>query len=318
MEQWESGYLPELLQFPHRRFTLESELPLEVAIERIGGIVQHSSLAMAGIFPSGKLFAGDFSPNRFKVFRIVPHYGRAMAIVEGSFASTPGGTRVDITMRLTRNNEFGAFLWFGIASLLLCACVLGPMLSPHMTGSAGFAMFIAMMIAVGYAILAVSFNREVLETQTLLREALQLRPSARIQDALTPDPARQKARRLKSARAFAIVAAAVGVLVFLILPTFTRHSEHFRVARQYIEANPEVRSELGTVTSVGPDRWRSDHENYVGTSEGDATFSLDVTGTSGNGVVSVRMQKHLGIWKVRSGELHESNGRTVALGTTGD
>ncbi len=65
-------------------------------------------------------------------------------------------------------------------------------------------------------------------------------------------------------------------------------------------------------------RWRSDEENYLGTQEGDATFSLEVTGTSGNGVVSVRMQKHLGIWKVMSAELHEANDRTIALDKSGD
>ena len=311
--EWDSDLLA-LLRFPHSSFAIDSQLPREAAVERIGGIIQQRNLAMAGIFPSEKLFAGEISPERFKVFRIVPNYGRSMALIQGSFAPTPTGTRVDITMRLTRNNQVGAFVWFGIGGLLLAACVLGPLLSPHMTGSASMALFMSILIAAGYAIMAIPFNQEVDKTQALLREALQVQPSARIQEALTPDPARHRARVIKSARAFVILAAVVGVLVFVVFPAFLKSSEHFRVARRYIEANPKVRSELGTVTSVEPDRWRSDRENYVGRSEGGAAFSLSVKGISGSGVVSVKMQKHLGVWKVTSAELHESNGRTIALG----
>jgi hypothetical protein len=312
------SYLLEQLRFPHRRFVIDSQLPLEAARARIRDIIQPGSLAMASLFPSEKLFVGEFSPERFKVLRILPYNTGSTPIIEGSFASTPFGTRLSIEMRLKRNAEVGAAVWFGIATVLLAWCVIGPFLSPHVTHTAGFALFMSMMLAGGYAILAVSFNREVAETQALMREALQVQPSARIQEALTPDPARQKARRIKSARAFAIVATAVGLLVFLLLPAFTRHSEHFRVARQYIEASPVMRGELGTITAVEPDRWRSDKENYVGTQEGNASFSLAVTGTNGNGVVSVQMQKHLGIWKVMSARLQESNGRTIALDTTGD
>jgi cytochrome oxidase complex assembly protein 1 len=312
------SYLLELLRFPHRRFAIDSQLPLDGARARIRGIIQPSSLAIAGFFPSDKLFVGEFSPERFKVLRILPYNTGSTPIVEGSFAPTPIGTRVSITMRLKRNAEVGSFVWFGIATLMLAWCVLGPFWSPHIGNSAGFALFMLMMIAGGYAMLAIAFNLEVGKTQTLLREALQAQPSARIQEAMSETAARRMPRFKRSARAFAIVLPAVGVLIFLIFPALQSHSEKFRIARHYVEADPAIRSEIGSVTSVEPDRWRSDQENYVGTQEGNASFSIEVKGTSGSGVVSVRMQKHLGIWKVMSAELHESKGRTIALGASGN
>jgi hypothetical protein len=81
---WDAGPL-ELLRFPrHRHFTLESELPLEAARERIHGIIHQSSLAVAGMFGGDKLFAGEFSPDRFKVFRLDARHWRGTALVEGT------------------------------------------------------------------------------------------------------------------------------------------------------------------------------------------------------------------------------------------
>ena len=308
------SHIAEMLRFPYRRFTIESTLPLEAARERIRGIIHQSSLAIAGLFGRDKLFAGEFSPEHFRVFRLDARHWRGTVLVEGTFASTPVGTRLAITIRLTRHNAFGALLWFGIATVMLAASVLGPMFSPHMKAAPGFALFLSMLLTAGYAILALSFNSEVAKTQSILHEALQIQPSARIEEALHPSPARRQVRLLKSVRAFAIVASAVALLVFVILPATLSRSAKFGVARDYVESSAVVRAELGEVTSVAPDRWRSRQENYFGTQDGSASFSLEVTGTNGSGVVSVQMQMHQGMWKVVAAELHESSGRTIALG----
>jgi hypothetical protein len=312
------SHLGELLRFPYRRFTIDSALPPDAARERIRGIIHQSSLGLAGMFAGDKLFAGEFSSERFKVFRIDARHWRGTALVEGTFAPTPLGTRLAIRMRLTRHNAFGALLWFTIATLLMVACILGPMFSPHMKAAPGFALFMAMMLVGGYAILAASFNTEVAKTEAILREALQTQPTARIEEALHPNAARQQARLVKTLRTFAIVISVVAVIVLVILPATLRHSEKFRVARDYIEASAAVRGELGNITSVAPDRWRSRQENYAGTQEGNASFSLDVRGTNRSGVVSVQMQLHRGTWQVVSAELHESGGRTVAISSSGD
>jgi len=171
----------------------------------------------------------------------------------------------------------------------------------------------AMMLVGGYAILAANFNTEVAKTQAILREALQTQPTARIEEALHPNQARQKVRIVKTLRALVLVTAAVSLFVFLIVPTSLRSSDKFHIAQQYIENDATLRSELGSVTSVEPDRWHGLQETTSG-AEGSATFALYVTGSSGHGVVTVRMAKDRGVWKVASAVLNESNGRTIALG----
>ena len=308
---WDTAFAG-LLRFPYRRFAIESQLQPQTAVERLGGIVHQSSFALTALIPSGKLFVGNFTVRHFKIFRVTPYSSRSAALIEGSLAPIPAGTRVDITMRLPRNNQFGAMAWFGIAGLLLCACVLGPVLSPHMGGSASFAGFMLMMIAAGYGILAVSFNRDADASEAILREAMQMQPSERIKEALAPDPVQLKARRAKTARAVVVVAAMFAVFGFLLAPMMLQNSEKFRVARDYVAADATIRIELGEVTSVTADRWRGSQETTSG-DRGSATFSLNVAGTNGRGIVAMQMEKSHGKWRVASARLHESSGRTIAI-----
>jgi hypothetical protein len=316
--EWSRSWLQEMLRFPHRRFAIDSQLPLDAAVERIRGIIQPGGLVLAGLFGADKLFVGEAFRDHLRLRRIRPYQNQSMPIIEGRFEPTPTGTRLALGMRLPRRTVAGALVWFVIGGALLISSVLGPLLSPHMKGSLGFTLFTAVLVAGGYAMIAAGFNTEVAKTQEIMREALQTRPSERIEEALHPNAARRNARVIKSARGFAFALGGTWAMVFLILPAFMGHSEKFRVARQYVEADALIRSELGNVTAVEPDRWRSGQENYLGTQEGNASFSIEVTGTNDKGVVSVQMQKHLGIWKVMSAKLQESNGRTIALGESGN
>lgn len=311
-----AAFLPELLRFPHRRFVIDSKLPLPDAVARLRGIIEQRSLMMADYFPSDKLFVGQFSEARFKVERILPLNEQGWpAIIEGTFEPTASGTRVRVTMRPKRRDEVGLFIWFAIAGLLLLVCVLGPLLNPHIHGSASFAMFMLLMLGAGYAVAAASFNQEIRKTTELLSEALQLTPSERVHEALGEAAARRMPRFKRSLRTFALAMAIIlaGATVY---PALFAHTEQFRIAREYLESDAQLRSEIGPVATVEADRMRGYHSTSVG-AEGQSDFAVRVTGTRGSGVVTITMQKHAGRWKIASAQLRESNGRIVTLDTSG-
>jgi len=311
------GFLPGLLRFPHRRFVIDSKLPLQDAIARMRGIIEQRSLMMAEFFPSEKPFAGEFSEDHFKVERILPLYEKgSQAIIEGRFEPTASGTRLLVRMRPKRRDEVFLFIWFGIGGLLLLVCLLGPMLNPHIQGSASFAMFMALLLGVGYAMVAVGFNLEVRKTEEMLREALQLNPTERVREALSEAASRRMPRFKRSMRTF-LIAMAIIFAGALVYPALFAHTEQFRIARDYLEADPGLRSEIGTVTAVEADRRHGYHSTSTG-AEGQSDFALRVTGINGSGVVTIVMRKHLGMWTVTSAKLREPDGRVVALDTRGD
>ena len=316
-ESWSDG-LPDLLRFPFRRLAIDSLLPLPDAVARMRGIIEQRNLMLADFFPSDKLFAGEFSDHHFKVERIPPVNERSgsRAIIEGGFEPAASGTRVLLTMRLKRRDQIGVFIWFAIGSLLVLLCVLGPLLNPNIHGSASFAMFMLLLLGGGYAMVAAGFNLEVRKTRELLSEALQLSPSARVREALSETAARRMPRFKRSLRTFGIAMAIIFVGA-MIYPVLFARTDQFRIAREYLKADAQLRSEIGTITAVEPQSRHGYHSTSVGAEE-QSDFALRVTGTSGRGVVTVTMRKHLGTWKISSAQLREPDGRTIALDAPGD
>jgi hypothetical protein len=314
-ESWDGG-LPDALRFPFRRFAIDSPLPPQDAVARMTGIIEQRNLMLAEFFPSDKLFAGEFSDDHFKVERILrlTEQAGSRAIIEGTIEPTASGTRVLITMRLKRRDQIGVFIRFAIGGALLLLCVLAPLINPRIHASVSFAMFMLLMLGGGYAIVAAGFNLEVRKTRELLGEALQPSPSARVRDALSEAAARRMPRFKRSLRTF-VIAMAVIFVGAMIYPALFARTGQFQIAREYLKNDAHLRSEIGTITAVEPDRSRGYHSTSVGAEE-QSDFAVRVTGTSGSGVVTVTIRKHLGIWKISSAQLREPNGRTMALDTS--
>jgi cytochrome oxidase complex assembly protein 1 len=308
-----STLLPELLRFPHPRFAIESKLPLQDAVARIRGIVEQRSLMTAEYFPSEKLFAGEFSDDRFKVERILPLYEKGSpAIIEGRFEPTASGARLLIRMRPKRRDEVGVFIWFATGAALLLVCLLAPLLNPHIHGSVSFAMFMAMLLGGGYAMAAASFNLEIRKARELLDEALQMTPSERVREAQSEVAARRMLRFKRSLRTFAGAMALI-IVGALVYPAVFAHTEQFQIARDYLEADVQLRNKIGAAISVEADRAHGYHSTSVVGGDGNCDFAVRVTGASGNGVVSVTMRKHQGQWKIASAQLRETDGHLVTL-----
>jgi hypothetical protein len=118
----------------------------------------------------------------------------------------------------------------------------------------------------------------------------------------------------RSLRTFVIAMAMIFVGA-MIYPALFARTGQFQIARNYLESDAQLRSEIGTITAVEPDRHHGYHSTSVGAEE-QSDFAVRVTGTGGRGVVTITMQKHAGKWKISSAQLRESDGRTVALDTS--
>lgn len=278
------------------------------------GIIEPGSLRSRGFFPTEKLFVGHFDGDRFKVERLDQLQNGSFPIIEGKVEATATGARWLVTMRPKLRDAAGGLVWFAIGGTLLLVSLLGPLLNPHIHGSPSFTMFTILLLAAAYAMVAAGFNLEIRKTQTLLNEAMQSTPSERIREAIDETPARRMKLYYKSAQTFGVAMAIIfiGAIVF---PAIFAHTEQFRIAQDYIRADPRIRNEIGTVTSAEADRTHGYHSTSTIGGDDSCDFAVRVTGARGRGVVTITMRKHLGKWEIASAQLRESDGRMVALDT---
>ncbi len=213
-------------------------------------------------------------------------------------------------MRLTRFASIFVGLWLSFGAAFLCLAVIAPWMHHRLVVTGAIPVIV--VYALGYALVTIRFGAEARKARNLLAEALQRQPSARVQQVLDNPDARALPKFLKPMLLFMVIGVTTLVLMFLLVPALLVKSEPFRVARQYLLDDSNIRKEFGAISSMQPERWLSVHIRYSGL-EGYAAFAIGVTGREGKGTVFFRMRKHLGAWTVTSAELREPSGREVTL-----
>ena len=309
------AWLRDVLRFPSRQFDLDTELTQAEVVERLRAIVEPGSAFLASFKRTNKLFAGDVSSDAFKIRRLKYYPNQNFPVVIGRPEPLPVGTRVKITMRLTRSIQVFIVIW-SVAMVFACVPFLSPLPSSTKHGVSFFARFTPLEL-VGlvmgglsfvYLVAAVSFDIEARRARGLVEEALQPAPGPRVQRVL--EGVRPRLPRVAK---LPLVFAAAAIVMVAVVQSFVAGSEPFHVAEGYIRSDPVIRSELGAIDRVDLDRWKSARVQYVGGGGGAAMFALSVTGSRRNGVVFVQMKEHRGVWRVSSANLREADGRVVNL-----
>lgn len=309
------AWLRDVLRFPSRQFDLDTELTQAEIVERLRAIVEPGSAFRASFKRTNKLFAGDVSSDGFKIRRLKSYPNPHFPVVIGRLEPLPVGTRIKITMRLTRSIQVFIVIW-SVAMVFACVPFLSPLSSSTKHGVSFFARFTRLEL-VGlvmgglsfvYLVAAVSFDIEARRARGLVEEALQPAPGPRVQRVL--EGVRP---RLPRVARFLLVGAAAAIVLMVGSQSFIARSEPFHVAEGYIRSDPEIRSELGAIDGVDLDRWKPAQIKYAGIDGGAAMFALRVAGSRRKGVVFVQMRKHRGVWRVSSANLREADGRVVNL-----
>lgn len=308
------GRLRELIRFPFRQFVIDTELSQVEVVERLRAIVEPGSAFLARFGRTNKLFAGEVSPDGFKIMRLI-YYGNAtLPVVIGRFEPGTKAARVQVTMRPTRYATAFGTLWFGFVAFFILAVLLVEIFSSRRTGIGKTLMGEGFALAMGsfaYLIVAGTFGFEARRARGLLEEALQTTPGPRIQKVLASAP-----RRLPRFVYFllilggAVLAGSVGAIV--LLPSFIMRSEPYHIAEAYVRSDPAVQDELGIVGSIEFDRSDEYNLSYARPASR-ATFALRVAGTRSKGTIFVTMRRPHGQWLVSTARLREPSGRIVTL-----
>jgi hypothetical protein len=310
------AWLRDVLRFPSRQFDLDTELTQAEIVERLRAIVEPGSAFRASFKRTNKLFAGDVSSDGFKIRRLKSYPNPHFPVVIGRLEPLPVGTRVKITMRLSRSIQVFLLIWCVAMAFAFVFPFLLALFSSTKNGVSFFALYTPLewiglvMGAVSFAYLvgAVSFGVEARRARGLVEEALQPAPGPRVQRVL--EGVRP---RLPRVARFLLVGAAAAIVLMVGSQSFIARSEPFHVAEGYIRSDPEIRSELGAIDGVDLDRWKPAQIKYAGIDGGAAMFALRVAGSRRKGVVFVQMRKHRGVWRVSSANLREADGRVVDL-----
>ena len=183
------AWLRKMLRFPYRRFVIDSDLPREIAILRIRGIVVPRGPLSFWLFRTNKLFAGIVTSDRFKIMRIRPFHifsiNKCPVVVEGIPEPSPLGTRIRITIRMVLIHAGMLAVWFIGALFVATSAAVGSLSSNHLKAFRGFPwLFMFGIFAFVYGSGCVSFNLEANRVQALLEEALRAEPSARVREVI--------------------------------------------------------------------------------------------------------------------------------------
>lgn len=307
------GWLRDLIRPPSRQFVIDTELSAAEVVERLRAIVEPGSVFLAGLRRTNKLFAGEVSPDGFKIMRLIYYANSSLPVLIGRFETGPSGARVQVTMRLMRFTQIFFRIWFGFLALFFATVALATVFSSRKNGVMGLLMLGAVaMGAFGYLlILAGPFGLEARKARGLLEEALQTTPGPRIQKILASAPPRLS-RLAKYVLAIGGVAIAVSVLVSIVMPPLMVRSEPYHIAESFVRSDPVVQDELGAISGIEFERSGGYNLSYAGP-EGSARFALRVEGTRGTGIVFVTMSRHLRVWQIRAANLREPSGRIVPL-----
>lgn len=307
------GWLRDLIRFPSRQFVIDTEISQSETVERLHAIVEPGNVFLAGFRRTNKLFAGEVSPEGFKIMRLIYYSNGLQPVVIGRFDPRPRGTRVQVRMRLRQYASGFAALWFGTLAFIAFLSLFEAIFSSKRNQAGNWLEgmgFMSAMGAVAYLMVAASFGYEARKARGLLEEALQAMSGPRIKKATTSAPPRvpRIAKRLLLwGGALAVGIAVAGV----VTPHLIAKSEPYRIADNYVRSDPIIQAELGTISGIDLKRWGNQLSNRG--SEGSAKFAISVAGTRGNGVVLVSMKRHLGVWQVSTADLREASGRIITL-----
>ncbi len=307
------GLLGDLIRPPSRRFVIDTGLSEAEIAGRLRGIVEPRNPFLASFGRTNKLFAGEVSPQGFKIMRLIYYGNSSLPVVIGRFEPGPRGARVQVTMRPTRFASAFGTLWLAAAAIFTVVAGLATIFSwPRNAAVSGgiFTLGGVAAIAFGYLIMAVPFGAEARKAQGLLEETLQATPGPRIQKVLASAPPRLP-RFAKFLLAVGAAAIILSVVMMVVMPAFIVRSEPHHIAERYIRLDPVVQAELGPIRGIDFERWGY-NLSYAGP-EGSAKFALRVEGTHGKGTALVAMRRHLGVWQVCAANLREPSGRTVIL-----
>src|SRR5713101_785107 len=114
-----AGLLRDLIRPPFRKFAIDTELSQAEIVERLRGIVEPGGAFLAGLGGTKKLFAGQVSPQGFKITRLIYYGNGSLPVVIGTFEPGPNGARVQVTMRPTQFALAFGILWFGSMVLFI-------------------------------------------------------------------------------------------------------------------------------------------------------------------------------------------------------
>jgi len=308
------GWLRDPIRFPSRQFVIDTEISQSETVERLHAIVEPGNVFLAGFRRTNKLFAGEVSPEGFKIMRLIYYSNGLQPVVIGRFDPGPRGTRVQVRMRLRQYASGFAALWFGTLAFIAFLSLFEAIFSSKRNQAGNWLEgmgFMSAMGAVAYLMVAVSFGVEARKARGLLEEALQPMPGPRIQKVLTGVPPRLP-RSVKWLIALSGIAIAASVGVSIVLPTYMVKSEPYQLAESYVRLAPIIPDELGMINNIEFDRSARYNLSYAGP-EGSATFALNVEGTHSKGIVFITMKRHLGVWRVSTANLREASGRIITL-----
>jgi len=292
-----------LLRLPYRRFEIVSDLPREVAIARIKGIVQQGSPLVASFVRTNKLFAGEVSSDGFKLGRIIGYRNAMLPVIEGAFEPSPSGSRIRITMRLAHWVAGFFALWVAWSPTMFLLSALGLISSQH--GMPGLSYIFSLVFLYGFA--TIGFNFEADRARALLEQALRGTPSPQVERVLTNVPKRRLSRFVKARLATVAVLAGVGVLSWLFSP-----SSEFLAAEYFIQNNQTIHAELGSISSIERVRGDGFHKSETDAQD-EGIFEVNVTGASKSGMVLFGMVRENRGWSIKSAQLREDDGRTMLL-----
>jgi hypothetical protein len=308
--------LRDLIRFPFRQFVIDTELSQEEVVERLRAIVEPGNVFLAQFRRTNKLFAGEISPDGFKIMRLIYYGNGALPVVIGRFEPGTKGARVQVTMRPTRYATAFGTVWFGFLAFFVLAVLLAEIFSSRREGIGRTLMGEGIALGMGgfaYLIMAAPFGFEARKARGLLEETLQATPGPRIQNVLAAAPA-----RLPRIAIFMLVLCAVATVAsvgtVIVLPAFMMRSEPYHIAEAYVRSDATVQAELGIVGSIEFDRSDEYNLSYAGPASS-ATFALRVEGTHSNGTIFITMKRPFGVWLVSNARLREPSGRIVILQT---
>jgi Cytochrome oxidase complex assembly protein 1 len=310
------GWLRDLTRLPFRQFSIDTELSEAEVVERLRVIVEPGNLFLAGLRRTNKPFAGEISPEGFKIARLIHYRNGSLPVLIGRFEPGPRGARVQITTRLMRFTQVFLALWFGFLLFIFVIAAVASLESMFSFQKPGFGWpltGVGLAIGMGlfgYLIVTAPFGLEARKAQGLLEEALQATPGPRIQKILLGAPPRLP--RIAKRLLLGAGALATGIVV---LSVFSRlligRTEPYHIAENFVRTDPIIQGELGPIRGVDLELMGNSVRRAG--SEGSARFAFEVEGARSGGVVIVAMRKHLGMWHISTADLREPSGRIITL-----
>ncbi|HVN63055.1 MAG TPA: hypothetical protein VMT58_00345 [Candidatus Binataceae bacterium] len=258
-DNW-TDYLRDLVRLPIRQFVVDSDLPLDEAVQRLraitdvgwrGDLLQDDKL----FHPHLNLFEGEITTDDFCLKRLTGYNTRLSPIVIGKFISQPPPLRVEVIIRLLPASAAFRIVWFwGFAGafIYISATRPGTSLSPT---SNPLATLLVLMALVGYVAAFSGFGAEARRTRTILEQALQRIPSPIVGESLAGVPQARSQLTPAGALGLCLFCLAIAAVLFGLQPRLIANNEFYKAAKDFIRANSAVQDELGAIVDLRPYQW---------------------------------------------------------------